>query len=253
VHSNNKSNVEVQPIKQILLKTTMKSFCCRQCGGGHLTIRCPLRSPEEMPKTVKQMVAEAHAKEEEMPYQCWVKLRPDKTSRVYSRTVEEFWNDIRVAHDHSLYRDLCGIVHETTNVRVPVDDPNVKPGMYTLVGRTLGMSTEMLHEVLDHARELLSLSRPLSSEKMAKVHNELLLRFNHFSLQHEGSDLGFDETELITKLLAGKDPKRDMEEDEMDKINTKVPGSEHDIKEAVNHIQVSQHSSSLPKRRLRRN
>lgn len=45
---------------------------------------------------------------------------------------------------------------------------------------------------------------------------------------------------MLTELLAGKDWKRLLEEEEkLDKELRKVPGSENDIREATNHIMVS--------------
>jgi len=82
------------------------------------------------------------------------------------------------------------------------------------------------------------------------VHSEVLLLFSHFSLQHEGSHLGLDEVAMTTTFLAGKDPKREIENDEMDKINSKVPSSKHGIKEAVNHIEASQHLRHLAKEEI---
>ena len=228
----------------------MPPITCRQCGETHLTIQCPLRTPDERPKSWEQMIADVRAEDQEMPYQCLVPTGPGKKAIVYSPTVEEFWRDIGVARDHSLYRDCSGILNEASGVLVPPDHPLVEPGKYLLVGRTHRMPDKRLYEVLDDARDSLSEIRPLSSKKIEKVHNELLLLFNHFSLQHEGSHLGLDETAMITAFLAGKDSKREIETEEMEKINSKVPGSEHDINEAVNHIIVSQHLRHLAKEEI---
>jgi hypothetical protein len=100
---------------------------------------------------------------------------------------------------------------------------------------------------LDDAREALRAERPRLEEKVDKVHSELLVAFNHFSLKHEGSSLGLDETEMITQLLAGKDSKRELEDAEVDKIKEVVPGSDHDISEAINHIFVTHHLQDLAK------
>ena len=166
---------------------------------------------------------------------------------IYSKDVDEFWRDIWVAHGHSLFRDFAGILNKGDGTLVPPDHPIVEPGSYILVGRTNSMSDRQLYQVLDDARNALKSERPLTEEKVKKVHNELLLSFNHFSLQHEGSSLGVDEIEMITNLLASKDSKREIEDEELGKINEKVPGSKHDIVEAVNHILVSQHLQEMAK------
>jgi fido (protein-threonine AMPylation protein) len=226
----------------------MAPITCRECGeSGHLTIKCPLRSPDEKPKSWEQLVFDFDEEEKAKPFHCLVPLHPGKKSAVFSSTVDEFWGDIRVSHNHSLFRDYQGIVNKEHGRLVPPEHPILQPGSYILVGRTHTMSDEKLYQVLDDARDALSKMLPFSQEKVEKVHNELLLSFNYFSLQHEGSQLGLDETEMITKLLAGKDTKRKLEEDEIEKIHHEVPGSKHDITEAMNHILVSQHLQQLAK------
>jgi len=228
--------------------TIMTTIACRECGEpGHLTIQCPHRSPDDKPKSWEQMVADFQEEENAKPFHCLVPMHSGKKVTVFSSTVDEFWRDIRVTHNHSLFRDYTGILCKANGMLVPPEHPLVKPGLYALVGRTHRMSDEKLYQVLDDARDALAEVRTLSQDIVEEVYQELLLSFNYFSLQHEGSQLGPDKTEMITRLLAGKDTKREIEADEMDKIYHEVPGSKHDISEAVNHILVSQHLQQLAK------
>jgi 23S rRNA maturation-related 3'-5' exoribonuclease YhaM len=58
---------------------------------------------------------------------------------------------------------------------------------------------------------------------------------------------GIDETKIITDLLSKKDSKRPIEDEEINDMIEKMPGSQNDIKEAVNHILVSGQSSRWPR------
>jgi fido (protein-threonine AMPylation protein) len=219
----------------------------RDPKADHLTIRCPIRSPNEQVKPWEEIVAAHREKEEGMPFHCTVPIHEGTSSKVYATTVQTFWEDVKVAHDHSLYRELSGIINLSSGVfRLP-NDPMLEPGQYLVVGRTHNLTDKQLYNVLDDACEALQAERPLSIQKVSKVHSQLLLLFNHFSLKHEGSALGLDEMEMITKLLAGRDSKREVKVADMDKMKEEVPGSDHDITEAVNHILVAQHLQEFAK------
>ena len=74
----------------------------RQCGGNHLTIMCPLRTPGERPKSWKQQQDEFYEHEESKPYKCTAKMHPGKMAIICSASIDEFWRDIRVTFNHSL-------------------------------------------------------------------------------------------------------------------------------------------------------
>jgi Trp operon repressor len=101
------------------------------------------------------------------------------------------------------------------------------------------MSDVQLQIDLDDALRALCAHRPLELDLVDRVHEELLLLFNHFSLKHEGNNLGIDETKMVTDLLSKKNSKRPIEDEEINDKIEKIPRSQNDIKEAVNHILVS--------------
>jgi fido (protein-threonine AMPylation protein) len=182
-----------------------------------------------------------------LPFHCKIEAYFGKSYQIHSNNITVFWDDIKVAQSHFIYRDFAGIVSLSDGVMYPTDFRNVPPGEYEAVGRTIVLSDKELFSVLDDAKEVLGAERPLEDDKVMKVHAELSLLFNHFSLKHEGSNLELSEIEMITNLLGQKDSKRQIEEDELDKIKESVPGSDHDIVEAVNHIIVSQQLQEISK------
>ena len=107
---------------------------CRDCGGDHFTMRCPLRSPGN--RSTKQWhltVEEFEASERAKQFQCVVPMHPGKFSTARGHTVQEFWEDIRVSHQHSLYLDFSGIQNKDTSrdqAILPMDHPSVEPGHY---------------------------------------------------------------------------------------------------------------------------
>ena len=229
-------------------KTKIK---CRHCGGNHFTIKCPLRSPDMRPRTWEQSNQSFDEKQRQMPFHCRIPLHPGKEAYVHAETVHEFWDDIRVACQHSLYRDFRGIVDvEKSGPLLLPDESSVPPGQYTFFGRTHTMTNKSLYELLDDAREALRSNRPISQESIELVQSELYLRFNHFSLRHEGNALGLDETKAITDLLARVDPKHVEEADELPKKMSEVSGTDHDILEAINHIQVSQELGEMARSKI---
>jgi hypothetical protein len=66
--------------------------------------------------------------------------------------------------------------------------------------------------------------RPLKSDVVDHVHNELLLVFIHFSLKHEGNNLGIDGTKMITDLLSKKDSKHLVEDQRQIDKPKRFPG-----------------------------
>jgi len=221
---------------------------CRQCGEpGHLSIFCPQRSPDERAKPWRQQVEEFKAAEDAKPFHCTVPLHAGKEATVHADSVEEFWREIRNAHDFSLYRDFQGIMKEGSRVLVIPDCPTVDSGNYNFVSRTVGLKFNDLCVLLDEGVGALKDRRPLSPDTVKRVQSELLLAFNHFSLSHEGNELDLDETRMLVSLLEGKDSKRISEDKELsDKIDL-IPGSKHDVDEAVNHILVSNMLKKWPK------
>ncbi|CAB9513920.1 expressed unknown protein [Seminavis robusta] len=232
---------------------------CRQCGGEHLPIRCPLRSPDDRSsKSWKEQVEEYDLKQSAKPFKCTVRLHQGKESLVCSDTVNEslvcsdtvneFWDDIHTSHNHSLYRDFAGIKKTESSVLYPPDFSLLEPGEYTLVSRAHGISTKDLCIVIDEAVKEPKKHHPLEKATVRSVQEKLLLQFNHFSLSHEGNDLNLDETSVLTEILETKDWKHILEssEEKVDRDLRRVPGSEQDIREAANHILASQELSRVP-------
>eukprot|EP00529_Nitzschia_sp_RCC80_P021512 CAMPEP_0113499204 /NCGR_PEP_ID=MMETSP0014_2-20120614/31618_1 /TAXON_ID=2857 /ORGANISM="Nitzschia sp." /LENGTH=395 /DNA_ID=CAMNT_0000393353 /DNA_START=6 /DNA_END=1193 /DNA_ORIENTATION=+ /assembly_acc=CAM_ASM_000159 len=221
---------------------------CRQCAGNHFTIRCPLRSPEESPKTWKERQDEFNRRLDNMPFKCEVRLHPGKVVHVHGSTIEEFWEEVKVAHDHSLYRDFLGVSKKDDVCTIyPPLFPALERGDYVLVGRTDAMSDEELLSVLADSVSALKHARPLSPESVKDVQSNLLLQFNHFSLSHEGNSLGLDEIRMLKKILATKNWKHMLEsgEEKLDSEMLEVTGSTTDILEAVNHIAVTQRLAQI--------
>lgn len=220
---------------------------CRQCGGPHFTIRCPQRSPEDTaPKSWRQQVDEFEQRVEAKPFKCTILLHAGREERVYSDDIAEFWEEIRIAYEDSLYRDFVGIRKlddgdGASDVLFPPDYAFLDPGEYRLVSRTHGLSDKDLFSIIADGVSMLKQYRSIMEDDFKSVQSKLLLLFNHFSLSHEGNALNLDETRMLTELLAGKDWKRLLEEEEtLDKELRRVPGSENDIREATNHILVSE-------------
>ena len=161
---------------------------CRQCGGPHLTISCPLRFPEVTPKPWRQQQDEFAQREKTKPFKCTVPLHPGKNSVVFSDSIAEFWEEIRVSYEHSPYRDFVGILKAVDDgdgagdVLFPPDYAFLNPGEYELVSRTHGLSIEDLSSVIADGVSVLKIRRPLSEEQVKAVQSKLLLMFNHFSL-----------------------------------------------------------------------
>ena len=220
---------------------------CRQCSGNHLTIRCPLRSPDELPKSWKQQQDEAFARDQQKPFKCQLSLHPGTKTFVYCDTLDEFWEEVQINHDHSIYRDYCGVRQVDDTVVFPHGFDFLEPGEYCLVGRTQNMTNKELMGVIGDAVAALKDARPLSGEKVKTVQSRLLLLFNHFSLSHEGNSLNLDETTMLAEILATKDWKHLLEagEEKVDAEMRRVPGAKHDILEAVNHIAVSEALSEI--------
>ena len=219
----------------------MEPLKCRECGGSHLTIRCTQRNPSKRARSLKELREAAAAADEEKCFHCTIPAHPGKAPyHIHSDSVKEFWGDVMFAQSQSIYRDFAGVVSEEDDMLYPPHHQNIPPGKYGAVGRTAGLSDDELFQVLDDAKQALSSVRPLAEEKVSKVHDELCLLFNHFSLKHEGSQLEISEIEMVTALLGASDKKHQPDTEEVDKIVKAVPGSEHDITEAINHILVSQ-------------
>jgi len=217
---------------------------CRHCGSkDHLFIHCPFRSPDLKPKPWKEQVEAFDTAQEKKSYKCDIKLHPGKSSRVCSDGIDEFWADIRVHFNQSIYRDFAGIQVKGTGMLIPPDQAFIEPGDYILVSRTHSMRDEEIHEVLQEGVDKLRRVRPLSLGAVADVEENLLLRYNHFSLSHEGSSLGLDETRLLTNILADKDWKHTNEDEDLESETNAISESKHDLQEAINHILVSRQLS----------
>jgi hypothetical protein len=93
--------------------------------------------------------------------------------------------------------------------------------------------------VLDDALQALYAHRPLAPNVVDRVHQDFLLMLNHFSLKHEGNNLGIDETKMIMDLLSKKDSKGAIKDEDINDEIEKMPGLQNDIKEAVKNILVS--------------
>ena len=225
---------------------TSTAITCRKCREkGHLTVQCPLRNPDDRAKDWKDIVSNYQKKQDAMPFQCSIAIHPGKTRHVSAEDVITFWNEIRAVQDYSLYSQSTGIVNKSSGTFHPLDHSLVEPGEYISVGHTADLSTRELFEVLDSARGALREQLPLAQEK---VHSELLLIFNHFSLKHEGGALGIDEIATIATFLNGKHSKQEIHAIDLEKIINEVPGSCHDITEAINHILVASNLQELAKR-----
>jgi fido (protein-threonine AMPylation protein) len=212
---------------------------CRNCGEkGHLSIRCPLKRPEDRAKPWKEQVDAFDVAQEAMTFHCTVPMHPGKNAVVHANSVDEFWLDIRAAYNHSLYMDYEGIMKDSA-VLVPPEHPDVEPGTYKFVSRTLDLTNEQLYHLLDEGVDKLRKQQPLAKAIVERVDNELLLQFTHFSLSHEGNSLGLDATRKLATLLVGKDSKRLVEDVELQDKIAKIPGTRDDLTEAVNHILVS--------------
>ena len=186
-----------------------------------------------------------------MPFKCEVKLHNRKFANVHSSTVEEFWEEIKAAHDHSLYRDFVGVSKKDDVCTIyPPQFQSLERGDYVLVGPTDTLSDKSLMSVLADSVSALKDAGRLSPESVQKVQISLLLQFNHFSLSHEGNNLGLDETRMLSEILVTKDSKHVLEflesgEEKLDSQMLKVNGSTKDKLEAVNHIEVSQRLAEI--------
>ena len=225
---------------------TSSAIACRKCKEkDHLTVQCPLRDPNDRAKAWTDIVSNYQKKQDAMPFQCSIAIHPGKRTHISAEDVTMFWNEIREAQSYSLYNQLTGIVNKSSGTFLPLDHSPVEAGKYVSVGRTTSLTNAELFEVLDNARDALREQLPLSQER---VHSELLLLFNHFSLKHEGGSLGIDEIATIATCLDGKASKQEIHAADLDKLINDVPGSCHDITEAINHILVASKLQELAKR-----
>ena len=128
---------------------------------------------------------------------------------------------------------------------LPPHTESVEPGSYSLVSRTHHLNDVELDEKIQEAVERLKTSKPLGPSSVIKsLEKELLLRFSHFSLAHEGNGLTLDETTILTRLVAGKDWKHEAADSEE---AAKITDSQHDVTEAINHILISENMHNISK------
>lgn len=212
---------------------------CHNCSSNDHSFRnCPFKSPNKNGEPWKVRAFARETTQEGSPFECQVRLHGGKTLAVCSKTVQEFWNDIQVGHGQSIYRDFVGIRKQGMHMILPPGTTRVEPGTYTLVSRTHYLSDEALDATIQGAVAKLNELRPLlSKDVLRRLEEELLLRYNHFTLVHEGNGLKLDETRLLSEILASRDWKH--EADDEDEAR-KVSDSKDDVTEAINHIVVSQ-------------
>ena len=174
----------------------------------------------------------------DLTFECEVRKFMNTTIKVCSKTEKEFWDAIEVAHGESIYRDYVGIQKVDTDLILLPNTANVEPGKYKLVGHTQNLTNRKLDEEIRIAVEKLKALRPhIDAEKFGLIQQELIIRFNHFSLVHEGSSLKFDETTALVEIIAKHDWKHEASNDE--EVRIKVSESNHDETEAINHIRLS--------------
>jgi hypothetical protein len=238
---HNKLHNRTIPTNYYNYYSTNMKLKCRFCDENHLSIRCPQRSPEAKPRSWKDQVASFDADQDKKPFKCDIKLQPNKPpSLVCCDEISEFWKDIRVHYNQSIYRDFAGIRLKGTGTLIPPDHELIQPGHYELVSRTHSWNDEELVQVLQEGVDELKSQRPLDPEAVMKLEAELLLNYNYFSLKHEGNELSLDETAKVTRLLAGKDWKHATEHEELRNEANSISDSTNDVQEAINHIMVSQ-------------
>jgi hypothetical protein len=175
---------------------------CGKCGEkGHLSIRCPLKSPEDRTKPWKEQVDAFGAAQEAMTFHCTVPMHPGKSVFVHANSVDDLWRDLRTAYNRSLYTDYEGIMKDTA-VLVPPEHPGVEPGAcYKFV---LSLTNKQLYRLLDEGVNRLRKQRPLAKATVERVNNERLLRFIHFSLSHEGNSLSLHEIRILSEFASGE-------------------------------------------------
>ena len=222
---------------------------CSNCGNNqHSLDDCPLLTNEETESWWGESdESEEEDHNDEFPYRCTVRLHGGKRTIVRSKTVEELWEGIGVAYNQSIYRDYVGIRKEGSGELLPPGTACVDPGRYNLVSRTHYWSDEELDGVLRAAVERLRGHRPLASPSVLNnLEHELLLQNCHFSLRHEGNSLSLDETRLLVDMIASKDWKHEIDHNAE---ASRIPDSQADITEAINHILISEdfyHISKQP-------
>ena len=217
---------------------------CRHCGGNHFSVKCKERPEEQRASSWEEMVEKYLEEQKNMPFKCTIYLHQGKESKFCADNVSDFWNGIKDNYDHSIYQDFAGIrkLGDSNDSKLySIGYSYLEPGEYILVSRTHCFDDTRLSTVLAQAVEILRTNRPHSSHDVKQLQELLLLKYNHFSLKHEGSSLELGETRLISKLLAGKDPKRALEDKEgLDEALRSAASNQHDVQEARNHILVSQ-------------
>jgi hypothetical protein len=59
---------------------------CRNCGDNHLTIQCPLRSPDCRAKSWKQLQETFELEEQSKKYHCFIPIHPGKKALVHANS-----------------------------------------------------------------------------------------------------------------------------------------------------------------------
>jgi Eukaryotic translation initiation factor 3 subunit G len=72
---------QAQTNKQTKSNNSNMSIRCRECGEEHLTVRCPLRNPEDRPKDWQQMVKQFEEEQQAKPFHCSVPMHSCATKR----------------------------------------------------------------------------------------------------------------------------------------------------------------------------
>lgn len=212
---------------------------CHNCGAkDHQFQDCPFKSPKKSNEQWKIQAFASVATTHEYPFECHVRLNQGKNVTVRSKTVEDFWQDIKVAFNQSLFRDFVGIKKQGTQTILTPGTLFVEPGRYSLVSRSHFWNDEELDEILRACVKKLNALRPLlSSDVLHRLEQELLLQCNHFSLTHEGNSLKIDETRLLTEIIGKYDWKHHANGGEE---AASISDSKDDVTEAINHIVLSQ-------------
>lgn len=231
---------------------------CRICGSTRhvLRIHCSSNITSDIqPKPWKDQEKAFDAAQDEKPFKCDILLRPGgEPSRVVcSDSIDEFWADIRVSCNQSVYRDYCGIQKKDSarnTTVIPPDYPSIEPGHYKLVSRTHSWNDEQLSQVLQKGVDKLKEFRRLTpNDALERLEEELLLLYNHFTLVHEGNDLSLEQMRVVTHLLAYKDWKDASENEHLcHEIHTIISSElTDDVQEAINHILVSRQLAEFAK------
>jgi hypothetical protein len=216
---------------------------CLNCGSNNTRslCNCPFTSPNgKKTERWKDRAFQCETKQKDFRFECTVRLNEGKTIIARSKAVKEFWTDIKVAYDQSIFRDFVGIRKSGTVVILPPDTVFVDPGSYDLVSRTHYLNDEELDDEIRLGVERLSDLRPfISVADLRRIEEELLLLYTHFSLSNERNNLKLDETRVLKNLLVGEDWKHEAADDD-----------EVDVIEATNHILISQDLSNIAKPKI---